>query len=127
MSWRDNQWSLSFQSRFGPEKWLEPYTEAVLTDLHGQGVERPAVFSPGFVTDCLETLEEIAMQNAERFHAAGGGELRYIPALNDADEHVTALAAVVRDHLGGWRATLTDDELARAAAAARALELGAPR
>lgn len=104
MSWRDNQWSLSFQSRFGPEKWLEPYTEAVLTDLHGQGVERPAVFSPGFVTDCLETLDELGNEGKEQFEVGGGDHETFslIPCLNANPLWLDALATLVHDSAGGW-------------------------
>ncbi|MCC6801892.1 MAG: ferrochelatase, partial [Anaerolineae bacterium] len=72
MGWRDDQWQISFQSRFGPEDWLEPYTEDVLEHLHGKGIERPLVFSPGFVTDCLETLDELGNEGRAQF-ADGGG------------------------------------------------------
>ncbi len=123
----DEACTVTFQSRVGPTRWPEPSSDVTVQALGQAGMGKLDVLCPGFAVDCLETLEEIAMQNAERFHAAGGGELRYIPALNDAGEHVTALAAVVREHLGGWHATLADDEPARTAAAARALELGAPR
>ena len=93
---------IAFQSRFGPEKWLAPSLEEVLARLAGEGVETVDVLAPSFAVDCLETLEEIAMRMREHFLAAGGRELRYIPALNATDAHVEALAAVVREEAGAW-------------------------
>jgi len=93
---RDDEWTLTYQSRFGKERWLEPATDATLQALAVRGVKRVDVVCPGFAVDCLETLEEIAMQNAELFHEAGGGELRYVPCLNDDALHADALAALVR-------------------------------
>jgi ferrochelatase len=116
---------VSFQSRVGPTRWLEPYTDLTLGALGKAGTRRVDVLCPGFAVDCLETLEEIALQNADRFRAAGGGELRYIPALNDSPRHVELLASLVGDHLGGWREAVADDPAARAAAAARARAAGA--
>jgi ferrochelatase len=94
--------AVSFQSRVGRERWLEPYTDATVRRLAAEGVRRLDVACPGFAVDCLETLEEIAMQNRDFFAAAGGESLRYIPALNDGAEQVSSLAALVRRHLGGW-------------------------
>ncbi len=88
------QYSLSFQSRFGKEKWLEPATDAVLKQLADRGMKQVDVVCPGFAVDCLETLEEIAITYAGRFKAQGG-ELRYIPCLNDSPMHADALAALV--------------------------------
>jgi protoporphyrin/coproporphyrin ferrochelatase len=93
---------LSFQSRVGRETWLSPYTDATVRRLAGEGVKRLDVACPGFAVDCLETLEEIAMQNRDFFAAAGGESLRYIPALNDGAEQVHSLAALLRRHLRGW-------------------------
>lgn len=92
----DGEWTLTYQSRFGKERWLEPATDATLQAMAARGVRRVDVVCPGFAVDCLETLEEIAMQNAELFHAAGGGSLRYIPCLNDAPAHADALAGLAR-------------------------------
>lgn len=97
---RDGEWTLTYQSRFGRERWLEPATDATLRALAARGVRRVDVVCPGFAVDCLETLEEIAMQNAEAFHAAGGGELRYIPCLNAAPAHAEALAMLARRAAG---------------------------
>ncbi|MDM0044184.1 ferrochelatase [Variovorax dokdonensis] len=97
-----SQWRVSFQSRFGKAKWLEPSTEAVLHELGGQGTHRLDVMCPGFTSDCLETLEEIAMEGRDTFVAAGGREYRYIPCLNDDAEWIDALAAIAQRHMGGW-------------------------
>lgn len=96
---RDDRWQTCFQSRFGRARWLQPYTETVLRDCAAAGLRDVDVICPGFAADCLETLEEIALRYAEGFRAAGGGALRYIPALNDGDGHVRALADVVAEHL----------------------------
>jgi ferrochelatase len=93
---------LSFQSRVGRERWLEPYTDATVRRLAGEGVRRLDVACPGFAVDCLETLEEIAMQNREFFLVAGGEELRYIPALNDSPAQTTQLADLILRHARGW-------------------------
>lgn len=95
-------WQLCYQSRVGREPWLQPYTSDTLRALAAQGVRRVDVACPGFAVDCLETLEEIAVQGAEEFRAAGGESLNYIPALNDEAAHVAALAALVRRHGAGW-------------------------
>jgi len=91
----DGAWQLTFQSRFGRARWLEPYTDTVLKDCAAQGIRDVDVVCPGFPADCLETLEEIALRYAEGFRQAGGGQLRYIPALNDRDSHVQALAQMI--------------------------------
>jgi ferrochelatase len=90
---RESEWSLSYQSRFGREKWLEPATDAVLKQLAARGVKKVDVVCPGFAVDCLETLEEIALTYAHGFGNLGG-ELRYIPCLNDSDAHADVLAAL---------------------------------
>lgn len=97
-----NEYRVTFQSRVGREEWLKPYTDVTVTELALQGVKKLDVISPGFSADCLETLEEIAMQNAELFHDNGGESLRYIPALNDRDDHVRFLADLAMAHLQGW-------------------------
>ena len=97
-----DEWLLTYQSRFGREAWLQPYTDKTLEALGKQGLKTIDVVCPGFAVDCLETLEEIAGENAEVFRHAGGGELRYISALNDEPGHVAALAGLMRRHLQGW-------------------------
>lgn len=98
-----SEWQTSFQSRVGREPWLQPYTDHTVEQLAREGVKTLDVVCPGFAVDCLETLEEIAMQNAEAFRAAGGETLRYIPALNAGADHAAVLAALARRHLQGWR------------------------
>ena len=93
---------MSFQSRFGGAEWLKPYTDATVKELAQQGVKRLAVLTPGFAADCLETLEEIAVENAEYFHHAGGEKFAALPCLNDSDEGVAMLESVVRRELMGW-------------------------
>ncbi|MFD0739603.1 ferrochelatase [Lysobacter koreensis] len=95
----DDAWTLSYQSRFGRERWLEPSTLATLDALAARGLRPVDVVAPGFAVDCLETLEEVAIGLAEHF-AARGGSLRYIPCLNDAPAHAQALAAIARCALG---------------------------
>ena len=98
----DDQWTLSFQSRVGREEWLRPYTDETVVKLAGEGIGRLDVACPGFATDCLETLEEIAMQNAEFFSDAGGEALRYIPALNARSDHVDCMTTLIGQHTSGW-------------------------
>jgi ferrochelatase len=93
--------TVAFQSRFGRERWLQPYTTQTLTALAESGVRTVDVACPGFAVDCLETLEEIALQNAEIFRAHGGQALRYIPCLNDAPAHAEAIAAIALRALDG--------------------------
>ncbi|MDH5594453.1 MAG: ferrochelatase [Gammaproteobacteria bacterium] len=93
----NEQWQLAFQSRFGREEWIKPYTDFVLQEWGQQKVKSVAVVCPGFPSDCLETLEEIALQNKEIFQNAGGGEYHYIPALNDSNEHITVLSDLINE------------------------------
>jgi len=96
------QHRVTFQSRFGRAKWLEPYTEPTLRELAGAGVKRVDVMCPGFPADCLETLEEIAMEGRAAFIQAGGSEFSYIPCLNDDPAWIDALCAIAERHLSGW-------------------------
>lgn len=96
------EWQLTYQSRFGREPWLQPFTDRTLEQLAKDGVRIVDMVCPGFAVDCLETLEENAVENAALFQRAGGTELRYIAALNAAPAHVTALAALARRHAAGW-------------------------
>lgn len=98
----DGQWQLSFQSRVGNKEWLKPYTDLTLKEWGGAGVGSVQVVCPGFSADCLETLEEVAVENRDYFLEAGGKAYQYIPALNDRAGHIAALGALVRRHLGGW-------------------------
>lgn len=116
---------VAFQSRFGRARWLEPYTEPTLRQLAAQGVRRVDVICPGFVSDCLETLEEIAIEAKATFLSAGGQEFHYIDCLNDRPEWIGALADLVVRHLQGWDTTTPPDERALAAQRERARALGA--
>jgi ferrochelatase len=98
----DKRLRMSFQSRFGGAEWLKPYTDATVRSLAQDGVRRLAVITPGFAADCLETLEEIGVENAEYFHEAGGEKFAAIPCLNDSEEGVAVLEAVARRELPGW-------------------------
>ncbi len=96
------QFRITFQSRFGRAEWLQPYTATTLEELGRSKTRRIDVICPGFVADCLETLEEIAMEGKTTFLNAGGGEYRHIPALNDRTLWIKALADLTEAHLGGW-------------------------
>ena len=98
----EGEWAATFQSRFGPSAWLRPYTDETLAEWGRAGLARVDAVCPGFSADCLETTDEIGREGAETFREVGGGELRYIPALNDRPDHIAALAAVARAHLDGW-------------------------
>ncbi len=102
---KDDEWSLSFQSRVGREEWLRPYTDERVQDLGKAGVRHIDVICPGFSADCLETIEEIAMQNQEFFIEAGGERLSYVPALNARRDHISFLTQLVLRHLQGWPET----------------------
>jgi ferrochelatase len=93
---------MTFQSRFGTAEWLKPYTDETVRALPGRGVKNLAVITPGFVADCLETLEEIAMENAEIFRHAGGENFAHIPCLNDSPGGIAVIEDVVRRELQGW-------------------------
>jgi ferrochelatase len=126
------EWVVTFQSRFGKAQWLQPYTEPTLLELAGAGVRSIDVVCPGFVADCLETLEEIAIEAKHTFLGAGGEAFRYIACLNDAPPFIDALAGLVERHTAGWstRALDAPQSLQRDQALverrARAVELGAP-
>lgn len=98
----DVRCQIAFQSRFGREKWIEPYTDHTLESWGRAGVQSVDVLCPGFAADCLETLEEIDILNRKRFLAAGGKRFRYIAALNDRPAHVQALVGILHEQLAGW-------------------------
>ncbi|PCJ09793.1 MAG: ferrochelatase [Rhodobacteraceae bacterium] len=102
LSWGDNEIVTTFQSKFGPEKWLKPYTVDHVATLAKQGKKNIAVVAPAFSADCIETLEEINEEIRESFEHAGGESFSYIPCLNDGDAHIAALSAVVEENLQGW-------------------------
>lgn len=122
---------VTFQSRFGKAEWLQPYTAPTLEKLAESGVGRVDVVCPGFTSDCLETLEEIAMEGRQDFLKAGGKEFHYIPCLNEREEWIVALAEIAEQHIIGWPTFVTDQmryrrEVEAEAARKRALLLGAP-
>ena len=120
-----DQYKVTFQSRFGKAKWLEPYTEPTLIKLAQEGVKSVDVVCPGFTGDCLETLEEISMEAREAYLHAGGEKFSYIPCLNDSPDWTTALAGIAAQHLAGWPTQAAPDVQALAASKAAALALGA--
>ena len=122
---KDGEWVVSFQSRFGKAKWLEPATQTVLEQLGRAGTPRVDVVCPGFVADCLETLEEIAIEGRDAFKAAGGQEFHYLPCLNDNPMWMAALAEIVQEHLQGWPTRGADQAAEAAATRERALAAGA--
>lgn len=99
------QYQTTFQSRFGREEWLKPYTDETLKALPAQGVKSVQVFCPGFSADCLETIEEIGEENREYFMHAGGQRYEYISALNAEPGHISALCQLINDNLHGWHVT----------------------
>ncbi len=122
------QFRLTFQSRFGRAEWLQPYTDKTLQALGREGVKRVDVVAPGFTADCLETLEELAMEGRASFLQAGGKEFHYIPALNEHPRWIDALGRIALENLGGWVSEAWDrdaDEQARLASKTHALKLGA--
>lgn len=98
----EKQMPMTFQSRFGPEEWLKPYTDETVKSLAGRGVKSIAIITPGFAADCLETLEEIAMENAAVFKDAGGRNFAAIPCLNDSDDGMGVIRRVAVRELAGW-------------------------
>ncbi|GAB3274492.1 ferrochelatase [Parahaliea aestuarii] len=97
-----DEWSFCFQSRFGREPWLQPYADETLKALPAEGVTSVQVICPGFSADCLETIEEIGMENRDTFMDAGGERYEYIPCLNAGDRHIAALRQIVEENLAGW-------------------------
>ncbi len=95
----DERTLVTFQSRFGAQEWLQPYTDETLARLGREGVKRVDVICPGFTADCLETLEEISMEGRHEFKAAGGGDFHYIPTTNDTPAWMTALTQIVGENL----------------------------
>ena len=102
----ENEWAISFQSRFGKQEWVKPYTDALLTEWAEQGVKSVQIMSPAFSADCLETLEELAIQNAELFLSHGGERYQYIPALNSRGDHLQLLNTLVQANLDALKQTL---------------------
>ena len=104
LGWKDTEITTTFQSKFGPEEWLQPYTVEEVARLAEAGKKNIAVCAPAFSADCIETLEEINEEIKESFEEAGGETFTYIPCLNDDDAHIDALSNVIDDNLKGWTA-----------------------
>ncbi|MGL4577137.1 MAG: ferrochelatase [Burkholderiaceae bacterium] len=121
LGWPEAKTKVTFQSRFGKAEWLKPYTQDTLIELARTGTQHAAIMCPGFPADCLETLEEIAMEVGHEFKAAGGKTFHYIPALNDSNDFIHALADVVQHHLQGWVRTASPADLALSEQRAKAL------
>lgn len=102
LGWGDGQLLTTFQSQFGPEEWLQPYTVEEVAQLAKRGIKNIAIIAPAFSADCIETLEEINEEIFESFEAAGGTDFTYIPCLNDDDAHIAALVKVIENNLNGW-------------------------
>jgi len=121
----DGDWSVSFQSQVGREEWLQPYTDAHLLELAEQGCKQVTVVCPGFATDCLETLEEIAIRNRAAFLSHGGEAFDYVPALNAGEAHLNLMLDIIERHTHAWHVPEADAELT--ARRERALAMGAAR
>ena len=129
---KDTKWKVVFQSRFGREPWLEPYCSVTLQELPANGINTVDIICPGFSSDCLETLEEIQIENKTIFALAGGEAFNYIPCLNANSEHIDALCEVLTAHMFGWPETMPNWDAGKLAVAAntsrqRALDLGAKK
>jgi ferrochelatase len=109
LGWPEGRIQLAFQSRFGREEWLQPYMQQVVAALPGQGSRRVAVISPGFASDCVETLEEVAIGLRDIFLDAGGENFTYIPCLNASEDGIAVLEAVATRELSGWLGRPRDD------------------
>ena len=119
----EDDYLTTFQSRFGRAEWLQPYTDETLKSLPGRGVRSVQIICPGFAADCLETLEEIGVENRDYFLEAGGQRYEYIPCLNSNPTHIDALATLVTEQLSGW---LDQPVEQSALTSQRARDLGAP-
>lgn len=102
LGWEEGRLMTTFQSRFGPEEWLQPYTDVTVEELAKSGTKNIAILNPGFVSDCLETLEEMGEEAQEIFHEHGGENFSHIPCLNDSGEGMSVIKSVVMRELGGW-------------------------
>jgi ferrochelatase len=102
LGWDEKKLIITFQSRFGAQEWLQPYTDKTVEKLAKDGVKSIAIVNPGFSVDCIETLDEIGREAAETFHHAGGAKFAHIPCLNDSTEGMAVIEAMVRRELSGW-------------------------
>ena len=102
LNWDEDHYHVSFQSRFGPEPWLKPYTDETIEELAHDGVKHLAIMAPGFAADCLETLEELNMEGREEFEENGGGEFTYIPCLNADPDGMDLISTLIKENISGW-------------------------
>ena len=102
LGWEEEKFHVTFQSRFGSEPWLQPYTDETLEKLGAEGVNSLAIMAPGFSADCLETLEELAMEGRESFEEHGGGSFDYVPCLNASAQGMAVIRQIAKDNLAGW-------------------------
>ena len=102
LEWPSDDFTVTFQSRFGREPWLQPYTDETLEKLGEKKIGNLALMAPGFVADCLETLEELAIEGEEIFHEAGGGDFYYLPCLNDSAHGMKVIEQIVKENISGW-------------------------
>jgi protoporphyrin/coproporphyrin ferrochelatase len=102
LGWDKNRWHTTFQSRFGNDPWLQPYTDKTVEALAKSGVKKLAMIAPGFSADCLETLEELDVENREIFIDNGGTDFSYVPCLNDSVQGIRVIETIVRRELSGW-------------------------
>jgi protoporphyrin/coproporphyrin ferrochelatase len=129
---KPDEWKVVFQSRFGREPWLQPYCSVTLQELPAAGIKNVDIICPGFAADCLETLEEIKMENRHLFLEAGGENFQYIPCLNDSADHMDALCEVLTAHMFGWPETMPNWDAGKLAVEAsktrqRAIDMGAKK
>jgi ferrochelatase len=127
-----DEWKVVFQSRFGREPWLQPYCSVTLQQLPAAGIKSVDIICPGFAADCLETLEEIKIENKQLFIEAGGETFNYIPCLNESENHIDALCEVLTAHMFGWPETMPGWDAGKLAVEAklsrqRALDMGATK
>jgi len=123
-----SEYTTAFQSRFGREEWLKPYTDHTLTQLAKDGLKSVQVICPGFSSDCLETIEEIDEENREYFLENGGERFEYIPALNSDDTHIEMIEQIVEEELGGWVESLeSEEQIVKRGASAYAAEHNQPK
>ena len=99
---RADEWMATFQSRFGRAEWLQPYAQQTVEELPSKGVKKLVMMTPGFASDCVETLEEVAIGLKETFEEAGGEEFSVVPCLNDSEPSIAMLDSIVRNELKGW-------------------------
>lgn len=115
----ESEWQISFQSRLGPKQWLQPYTDTTLTTMGKSGIKSVQVICPGFSVDCLETIEEIAMENRDTFTESGGERYEYIDCLNASPDHIAMIQQLIRDHTAGWIPDNEDRKLSKQRAIAK--------